>query len=162
MNITEYKRLKKQIEEKCKQSVETAQKERLDQQAALEIIWKMSYVPRRKRTKEAVLPQGEASTIDTAPTIAESQPIVYGSLVDTLDESLHLVSPESFTCPDVIKAMEKLSGRTFNYSSVANRLKRLANEKVIEIISKGHGRTPAVYRMKKAQTATDINKKETI
>jgi hypothetical protein len=157
MNLTEYRRLKKQIEDTYKRTIETAQKDRLNQLAALDVIWKMSYKPRPKRN----LPQSE-QPIDIAfvKHNQDSPNAIYGTLIETLRKSLSLVSPDNFICDDVVNAMEKISGQKFNYSSVANGLKRLLKENVIEMISKGHGRTPARYRIKKTETNTETKEKK--
>jgi hypothetical protein len=112
----------------------------MDNLVAIDAVWKMLHPSRPKRNPE--------TTTDSGGVTAESPSVVYGTLTETLKKSLSLVTPDKFSCKDVIAAMEKISGGKFNYSSVANALKRLAKEGVIEIIKQGSGKSPSEYRYK--------------
>jgi hypothetical protein len=146
MKSEDYKQLKKQIEERYTKAIELAAKQRIEALAAIDIVWNMLHVPRQKRTKE-VMQQPTVS--GTKPLEFVSKP-TYGSLIETVMKSLVLL-PETFNCKQVISAMQQISGNTFNPSSVSNRLKRMAEEDVIEIIQQGHGKLPSIYRRKNNQ-----------
>lgn len=159
MKRTDYKQLRKQVEERYKQAIERAEKERIEGLAAIDTVWKMLHVPRRKRSEKTTSQQkGELSvesSVNSKPP-PTTPSCVYGTLIATVRKSLALV-PEEFIYRNVIAAMKQTSGSTFNSSSVSNCLKRLAKEGVIEVIKQGHGKTPSKYRLvKNVKTANDI------
>lgn len=151
MKSEDYKQLKKQIEEQYKQAIALAEKQRIEGLAAIDTVWKMLHVPRRKRPAKV---ESQQQTKSTTESLLPAPKRIYGVLVDTVKKSFAYV-PETFICKQVLVAMKQISGHTFNYSSVSNCLKRLAEEDVIEIIKQGHGKSPSVYRLKK-------NKKDSV
>ena len=143
MKKEDYNQLKKDIEAQYKQALELAEEHRAKGLAAIDTVWKMFHKP-RKRRKIAESQQ---------PTESVNGPQrVYGALIDTVKKSLAFV-PEEFTCRHVIVAMKQVSDNTFNYSSVSNRLRRMAEKDVIEIVKQGHGKSPSVYRLKTKERA---------
>lgn len=140
MKTTNYKELKKQVEEQYQKAIAQAQKERMDNLAAIDAVWKMLHPSKAKLKSE--------TTTNSGNTTKELPSIVYGTLMETIKKSLSLVTQDKFTCKDVIAAMEKISSGKFNYSSVSNALKRLAKEGVIEITKQGKGKSPSEYRYK--------------
>lgn len=151
MKSTDYKQLKKQIEEQYQKAIALADKERMDGLAAIDTVWKMLHVPRRKHNKEIISPEGPETPIATVQML----PIIYGTLIDTLKKSLPLVPPEKFVCQNALDAMEKLTGIKFNHGSVANCLKKLVKDGIIELIKQGHGKTPSEYKYKKSVMVTE-------
>jgi hypothetical protein len=151
MKTTEYKELKKQLEEQYKQAILLAEKQRIDGITAIETVWKMLHVPRRKRQATIESQQQAEHPMDSNSLHVETPPVVtksnYGTLVDTVKKSLTLV-PETFTSKQVVAAMQQISGIKFNNSSVSNRLKRLAQDGKIERIKQGHGKSPSEYKRK--------------
>jgi hypothetical protein len=119
----------------------------MDNLAAIDAVWKMLHPPRQKRNPEV--------TISSDNVITEALSATYGTLNETLKKSLSLVTPDKFNCKDVVAAMEKISGAKFNYSSVANALKRIAKAGVIEITRQGHGKLPSEYKYKTPVAVTE-------
>jgi len=158
MKSTEYKQLKKQIEEQYRQAIALAEKKRIDGLAAIDTVWKMFHVPRRKRIEETASQEKVESTMDSMGATSEPLPNVYGTLKAAVAKSLAFVPHEKFTCKNVMTVMEQTTGKTFNYSSVSNRLKRLSKEGVIEMVKQGHGKSPSEYRLKNSQVVNDIKK----
>ncbi len=155
MNRSEYKQLKKKVEEQYKQAIDLAEKQRIDRLAALDTVWKMLHVPRHKRGKGIVSQQSESAINSAGEGNKPFPKPSYGSLVTEVKKSLALV-PAEFTCRNVITIMTQTSGTVFNYSSVSNRLKRLAKEGAIEVIRQGHGKSPSIYRLENAHSPMDV------
>ena len=148
MKKEDYNKLKKQIEEQYKQALALAEKERIEGLAAIDTVWKMFHKPRKRRKTGESQQQPESANSSHLST----SPRVYGALIETAKKSLDFV-PEEFTCRQMIVAMKQVSDNTFNYSSVSNRLKRMAQENVIEMVKQGHGKSPSVYRLKTKESA---------
>ena len=153
MKNAEYKDLKKRIEEQYHREIALAEKKRIDGLAAIDTVWKMFHVPRRKVVEEIASQQKDETTMDS---LGKPLPNAYGTLKAAVAKSLALAPPEKFTCKNVMAVMEQTTGKKFNYSSVSNRLKRLAKEGVIEMVKQGHGKSPSVYRLKNIQPVNDV------
>jgi hypothetical protein len=148
MKAAEYNQLKKQIEEQYRKAIALAEKERLDGLAAVDTVWNILHIPRQKHNKESVLSHSPETSENNTYIITEVPHVKYGTLIETIKKSILLVPPEKFTCKNVVNAMEKVSGRKFNYSSVANSLKRMVKENILTITKQGHGKVPTIYRVK--------------
>jgi hypothetical protein len=147
MKSEDYKKLKRQIEDQYKQAIALAEKQRTEGLAAIETVWEMLHTPRKKQSINISIQEQAKLANDQSSLVSKT---VYGDLLNTVKKALTFV-PETFTCNQVIETMKQVSGNTFNYSSVSNRLKRMAQENVIEIIKQGHGKLPSLYRRKNNQ-----------
>jgi len=152
MRKEDYSQLKKQVEEKYKQAIELAIKQRTEELAAIKIVWEMFHKPRRKR-RQTVESQQQTASASGLPLPASKR--IYGILTDSVKKSLAFV-PEEFTCRHTMVVLKQISDNPFNYSSVSNRLRRMAKEGVIEIVKQGHGKSPSIYRIKNARAADNV------
>lgn len=130
MNITEYRKLKRQIDEKYQGSMAKAEKERVAGLAAIERVWRMYHKPR----------QTNGST--DRPS--------YGSLAQTIKDSLQFV-PIQFNKDHVLIAMKQVNAEVAtncNANSLSGCLIRLVQSGVIVKVVPGKGRKPSEFRKK--------------
>lgn len=143
MKAADYKKLKKQVEERYQQALEKAERDRVEALAAIEKVWKMLN-PRRGRA--AVL---------TVSSSTKSSSSSYGSFVETVRKSLEYV-PKRFTRKNVLTAMQEISSdiaKNCNPNSLSGCLYRLKKEGIIIEVKKGQGSAPAEYEL----VTTSIN-----
>lgn len=131
MKAPEYRKLKKEAEERCNKAVEKAENERVEAIAAIEKVWKMM----------------KPSYGKTTPGMA-SVSSKYGSLAETVRNSLELV-PQRFTKKNVLTAMLQVSpevAKNCNPNSLSGCLFRLKKEGVIVVVKNGQGSAPTEYK----------------
>jgi len=132
MKTSEYKKLKKEVEERYNKALQKAGDERVEALAAIEKVWKM--------TKPSY---GKSSFGMSSSTSTD-----YGLLAKTVRESLELV-PQTFTKKNIMTAMQQISSdvaNKCNSNSLSGCLHRLKKEGVIEVVKQGRGSSPSEYR----------------
>jgi len=85
--------------------------------------------------KEHKTPQNSAKEIPQARTI-----------VDNVASVLPDLSTQSYTVSDVYKLMDEAGVAPDNKSRISTVLRKMVTREKIEIISKGTGKTPSVYK----------------
>ena len=132
MKAAEYRKLKKEVEERYEKAIQKAQNERVEALAAIEKVWKMMKPSYGKVTFGAVSSSSQ-----------------YGSLAETVRKSLKYV-PSRFTKKDVIVAMQQISSEVANRcntNSLSGCLHRLKKEGIIAETKKGIGSMPTEYEL---------------
>jgi DNA polymerase elongation subunit (family B) len=145
MKMADYKRLKKEVDEKYQKAIEKAEKDRIEAIAAIEKVWRMFH-PRRSR----------------ATNNMNSTPSHYGTLVDTVRKSLEYV-PKRFTKKNVLTAMEQISNevaKSCNPNSLSGCMHRLKKDGVIIEVKKGKGSMPTEYELANNRTEIGETRKE--
>jgi len=144
MKALDYKKLKKDVEDRYNKALQKAENERVEALAAIEKVWKM--------TKPNY---GKSSSGTTSSTSTG-----YGLLAKTVRESLKLV-PQTFTKTNILTAMQKISSdvaNKCNSNSLSGCLHRLKNEGVIIVVKEGKGSAPAEYQL--ANKTIDANEEQ--
>ena len=145
MKMTEYRKLKKEVESRYQQALDRAENDRMEALAAIDTVWNITN-PRRQKTTDG----------------AVSVPSQYGSLVETVRKAIDLV-PRHFTKNHVIAAMKQIApdmAKTLNPNSLAGCIHRLNKEGAIVQVKKGKGSSPAEYE--KATNIEDAKEQQTI
>lgn len=152
---TEYKQLKKQIEDKYKRAIAAAEAELNESLNAIDKVWYLYHPQKPKQSKELTPSLPQQTDTDTTTAAANNEnintPLEYGSFNKTVKASLAFVPREKFKRSDVLTALrQSLNNPKYycNQASLSNCLKGLANEGVIEIIKQGRGSSPSEYRLK--------------
>jgi hypothetical protein len=133
MNTKDYKRLKREVEDRYKKSIEAAEKQKIEELQALETVYRMIH------------PKRNLSDTNQQGRVLSSK---YGSLAIAVNESLRFV-PDTFDKNDIKRALNHLSpeiASASKESSITGRLIRLARQGVIKQISSGKGSTSSKFK----------------
>ena len=147
MKASDYKKLKKAVEERYNKALEKAENEHVEALAAIEKVWKMTKPNYGKPSSNLF-----SSSSSSSPS--------YGSLAGTVRKALDLV-PQTFTKKTILTAMQQISSdmaNNCNPNSLSGCLHRLKKEGVIEVVEQGRGSSPSIYR--KIESSTSENSQE--
>lgn len=141
MNKTDYKNLKKQVEEKYQKSLELAEKQRKEGLKAIEQVWSMLH-----DIEENLAPEKMEQPSDKTKKS-------YGSLTAAVKQALENVDAK-FTKNEIILVMRQNSpeiAKSVNQGSLAGCLMRMEKQGIIQIKKRGKGSTPTVFKKIDAQ-----------
>ncbi len=138
MKKSDCNQLKKQVQERYERAIAEAERQRQEGLKSIDEVYRLCH-PSHKKYKN----NGHAS--ETTNAADQSRSYGYGDLKDAVLEALDYMPPE-FTCKSVLKEMKRMKGIEFRYSSVGNRLKRLVKDGVLEIVRKGQGKAPTLFK----------------
>lgn len=138
MNKTDYKNLKKQVEDKYQRAIRIAEQQRKEGLEAIEHVWRMLH-----DIEETLAPFTE-KTEKLSPKTKKD----YGSLTKAVKQALETVDTK-FTKNDILLVMRQTSpeiAKSVNQGSLAGCLMRFVKQDIIQIKKRGKGSTPTVYK----------------